>query len=63
MDRFVAAHVKNDATLDTDAVRTLRNDLAKLFESFYQTRVVAKKRLLVGQIRAKAALLKTELLK
>lgn len=63
MDRFIAAQTKNDALKETVAVRTIRNDLAKLFESFYQTRITAKKRLLVGQIRTKAALLKAELLK
>ena len=63
MDRFILTHVKQDAALETAAVRTIRNDLAKLFESFYRTRIVAKKRLLVGQIRTKAAALKSELLK
>lgn len=63
MDRFIAAQTKTSSDVSTQTVRVLRNDLAKSLESFYKTRVTAKKRLLVGQIRAKAAVLKNALLK
>lgn len=65
MDAFIASHEGSKTYVESEraAVRIIRNDLAKYFESFFKTRVGAKKRLLVGQIRTKAAVLKDVILK
>ncbi len=65
MDAFIAAHEGSKTYPESEKapVRIIRNDLARFFESFFKTRVAAKKRLLVGQIRAKAAVLKDVVLK
>lgn len=65
MDAFIASHEGSKTYSESEKapVRIIRNDLAKFFESFFKTRIAAKKRLLVGQIRAKAAVLKDVILK
>ncbi|MFB0964468.1 MAG: hypothetical protein QMC36_02025 [Patescibacteria group bacterium] len=65
MDAFIASHEGSKTYVESEKapVRIIRNDLAKYFESFFKTRIIAKKRLLVGQIRAKAAVLKDVILK